>query len=232
MENMPIANLPIGLATGEKEPQNPSALEIRPDAEVVETIRKVAGWSGIARLVFFLVLIGIFVGVYAGANQYYQPRAPQYRTEQCRQGDLVVTVAATGTLEPTNLVEIGCEISGTIHTVEVAVNDTVKAGDLLFTLDTQELEALVAKSLASLEARQAELRLAMATLLESQQKLQGMEKLFAARAVSREEFNVAQANVARAKANVSSSKAQISGCPGDVGWRPVQAGKVTCLLTH
>jgi HlyD family secretion protein len=210
VENMPMANLTIGLATGEKEPQNRSAPELRPDVEVIDTIRKGAGWSGIARLVFFLVLIGIVVGVYAGASQYYQPKAPQYRTEQCRQGDLVVTVAATGTLDPTNLVEIGCEISGTIHTVEVEVNDAVKKGDLLFTLDTQELEALVAKSRASLEARQAELRLAEATLLESQQKLQRMDKLLTARAVSREEFDVAQANVARAKANVSSSKAQIS----------------------
>ena len=158
----------------------------------------------------FLALIGIAVGVYASVNRYLRPKAPQYRTEQCRKGDLVVTVAATGTLDPTNLVEIGCEISGTIHTVEVEVNDTVKAGDLLFTLDTQELEAQVAKSRASLEVRKAELQLAEATLLESQQKLQRLEKLHTAKAISRDEFEVAHANVARAKANVLSSKAQIS----------------------
>ena len=210
VDEMPMANRTTFLTPMENEPQHHSASDLQPDVEVIDTVRKGANWSWIARLVFLFFLVGIAVGVYAGVKHYYQPKAPQYRTEQCRQGDLVVTVAATGTLDPTNLVEIGCEISGTIHTVEVEVNDVVNAGDLLFTLDTQELEALVAKSRASLAARQAELQLAEATLLESQQKLQRLETLVKTNAVSRNEFDVAQANVARAKANVSSSKAQIS----------------------
>jgi HlyD family secretion protein len=107
-------------------------------------------------------------------------------------------------------VEIGCEISGTIKTVEVDVNDPVKSGDLLFTLDTQELEAQVAKSRATLQVRKAELQLAKATLLESEQILSRLETLQSQRASSEQEVDTATANVARAKANISSSTAQVS----------------------
>jgi HlyD family secretion protein len=186
-----------------------SEVNHRPSVEVMNTVRAGTRWSGAARLLVLLFLIGAGLGIYAGVKHYYQPTPPQYRTEQCRRGDLVVTVAATGTLDPTNLVEIGCEISGTIRTVEVDVNDPVNAGDLLFTLDTQELEAQAAKSRATLAVRQAELQLAEATLLESEQILGRVEQLLRQRAISEQEFDAATASVARAKASVSSSEAQI-----------------------
>jgi HlyD family secretion protein len=186
-----------------------SEVDNRPDVEVMNTVRGRVRWSGTARLLFLLFLIGAGLGIYAGVKHYYQPTSPQYRTEQCRRGDLVVTVAATGTLDPINLVEIGCEISGTIRTVEVDVNDPVKKGDLLLTLDTEELDAQVAKSRATLAVRQAELQLAEATLLESEQTLSRLRELRSLRASSEQQLEAATANVAKAKASVSSSEAQI-----------------------
>jgi HlyD family secretion protein len=195
---------------GKKGREESAASHPRPDVEVLNTLRTGARWSGAARLLIIVCLVGGAVGIYGGVERHYQPKAPQYRTQQCRRGDLVVTVAATGTLDPTNLVEIGCEISGTIRTVEVDVNDPVKAEDLLFKFDTQELEAQVAKSRATLAVRQAELQLAEATLLESEQILSRLKKLRSQRATSEQEFDTGAANLARAQANVSSSEAQIS----------------------
>jgi HlyD family secretion protein len=195
---------------GKKAREESAASHPRPDVEVLHTLRTGTRWSGAARLLVILCLIGGGVGIYGGVERYYQPNPPQYRTQQGRRGDLVVTVAATGTLDPTNIVEIGCEVSGTIRTVEVDVNDPVSTGDLLFTLDTQELDAQVAKSRASLVVRQAELHHAEATLLESQQVLDRLERLRSRGAITEQEIETATANLARAKANVSSSKAQIS----------------------
>ena len=200
----------IHLDPEEKAREDPAVPNVQPDVKVLQTLRPRERWGGIARLVFVTCLIAAGIGIYVGVKRYYQPTTPQYRTEPCRRGDLVVTIAATGTLDPTNLVEIGCEISGTIRTVEVDVNDPVKAGDLLFALDTQELEAQVAKSRATLAVRKAELQLAKATLLESEQILGRMEKLQSQRASSEQEVDTATANVARAKANISSSTAQVS----------------------
>jgi HlyD family secretion protein len=195
---------------GKKAREESAASHPRPDVEVLHTLRTGTRWSGAARLLVILCLIGGGVGIYGGVERYYQPNPPQYRTQQGRRGDLVVTVAATGTLDPTNIVEIGCEVSGTIRTVEVDVNDPVSTGELLFTLDTQELDAQVAKSRASLVVRQAELHHAEATLLESQQVLDRLERLRSRGAITEQEIETATANLARAKANVSSSKAQIS----------------------
>ncbi|HET9446995.1 MAG TPA: biotin/lipoyl-binding protein, partial [Steroidobacteraceae bacterium] len=67
----------------------------------------------------------------------------KYTTQEVTRGDLTVTVTATGNLEPRNQVDIGSELSGTIRSVAVDVNDTVKAGELLTKLDTSRLEAQV-----------------------------------------------------------------------------------------
>ncbi len=194
----------------ERERQESAGSNLRPEVEVMNTLRQGARWSVTARLVFLVCLIGGGLGIYGGVKRYYKPEPPQYRTQQCRRGGLVVTVTATGTLDPTKLVEIGCEISGTIRTVEVDVNDPVRAGDLLLTLDTQELEAQVAKSRASLDAKQAELKHAEATLLESEQNFRRAGMLLSRGAGSEEQYVAAKANLGRAKANVASSKAQIS----------------------
>ena len=42
----------------------------------------------------------------------------EYKTETAGQGNLVITVAATGTLQPTNQVDVGSELSGIIREEE------------------------------------------------------------------------------------------------------------------
>ncbi len=76
----------------------------------------------------------------------------EYKTETVQRGNLIVSVATTGTLQPTNQVEVGSELSGIIRTVEADYNDIVKVGQVLARLDTSRLEAQVQQSKASLEA--------------------------------------------------------------------------------
>lgn len=75
----------------------------------------------------------------------------QFKTAQVQRGDLIVTVTATGTLEPVTQVEVGSELSGTIKTVEVDYNDRVQVGQVLARLDTDQLEAKLRQSQASLD---------------------------------------------------------------------------------
>jgi len=201
---LPPANYRAGVELAEP-PQSET-----PDAEVLETLRSGEKMSGFARLLIVMSLIGTGIAILVAAGRYTQPVPPQYTTQRCTQGDLVVAVTATGTLDPTNCVEIGCEISGTIRTVEVDYNDAVKTGDLLLTFDTIELEAQVAKSKATLAVRQAELQLAEATLVETRRKLQRLEKLAEKRAASGQDVDIAQANFARAEAQLASMSAQVS----------------------
>ena len=78
--------------------------------------------------------------------------APQYGTEEARRGDLVVTVSATGKLQPTNQVDVGSELSGTLQEVFVDDNDRVTKGQVLARLDVSRLQDQIEKSRAALAA--------------------------------------------------------------------------------
>src|SRR5512144_3390734 len=63
---------------------------------------------------------------------------PAYVTGAVTRGDLTVRVSATGTLQPTNQVDVGSEVSGLVETVLVDDNDRVKTGQVLARLDVSK----------------------------------------------------------------------------------------------
>ncbi len=72
-----------------------------------------------------------------------EPSAPKYRTQPVERGELIVTVTATGTLEPVNQVDVGSELSGIIEMVEADFNDLIKKWQNLARLDTDRHKAQV-----------------------------------------------------------------------------------------
>ena len=68
-----------------------------------------------------LVLLIVF-GAYAWQARDRSDRV-QYRTEPAQRGNLVVTVTATGSLAPTNQVDVGIEISGTVRAVDPGLRE-------------------------------------------------------------------------------------------------------------
>lgn len=137
----------------------------------------------------------------------------QYKTQPARSGDITVSVSATGNLEPTNQVEIGSELSGTVKSVEVDYNDHVQAGQALAYLDTARLEAQVLQSKASLDSARAALLEAEATVRESRSnlaRLNNVHSLSSGRAVSQQDLDTAEAALERAKALEAVCRAAIS----------------------
>lgn len=165
------------------------------------------------RWLFLIVLILVLVGVLALRKNSGQPGVVQYKTEEAKQGDLVVRVTATGTLEPTNQVEVGSEISGIVKTVEADYNDKVKVGQVLARIDTSKLEAQETQLKAALESAQAKVLQAKATLNETQTKfaqLQKVRELSGGKVPSQTEFDAAQAAFERAKADEASAAASVA----------------------
>jgi HlyD family secretion protein len=139
--------------------------------------------------------------------------APQYETDEVRRGNLTVTVTATGNLEPTNQVDVGTEVSGTIAVVEVDYNDLVKVGQVLARLDTSKLEAQVLQSRAALEASRARVLEAQATVLEALShlaRLKQVRELSGGKVPSQHELDAGEAALKRAQADEISSKAAVS----------------------
>jgi HlyD family secretion protein len=194
--------------------------KITPSAEVAETLgldksprrrwlsRRnliLAGLVAVALVALYLV----FGGGGSGGSVHYV-------TQAAKRGALTETVTATGTVEPTNSVEISSELSGTVKEVLVDYNDKVAAGEPLAVLDTDKLEADVAHARATLAMRNAQVEDAEATLAESKQNydraLKLTEKDFAS-AATRDQadaaYQRAQAGVAVAKANVQVADADL-----------------------
>lgn len=138
---------------------------------------------------------------------------PQYVTETVNRGNLSVKVSANGTLQPTNKVDIGSELSGTVAHVFVDINDRVKKGQVLLQLDTSKLRDQVARSTAALGVAQANLRQAQATVTEATdnlKRLQEVQRLSGGKVPSASDLASAQATLARANAALASSTASVA----------------------
>lgn len=162
-------------------------------------------WAAIGLL---LVAATLF-WVRSGRND----NAPRYRTEEAQLGDLVVTVSATGNLQPTTSVDVGSELSGTIESVLVDENDHVKKGQVLARLDVSKLNDTVQKSRAALESAQAQVLVQQATVAQAQanlSRLQQVAKLSGGKVPSQAELETGEADVKRAHANEAAARAAVS----------------------
>ena len=170
-------------------------------------------WRRIRNFFLFLLLIGAAAafGMYWFTRE--QASGITYETQAVRRGGLVVTVSATGSLEPIKQVEVGIEVSGTIASVEVDYNGHVEVGQVLARLDTSKLEAQALQSEAALEAAKARLLQAQATVQEAEAqmaRLNEVRKLSDGKMPSQSEFDTQKAVQARARADEASAKASVS----------------------
>ena len=163
---------------------------------------------------------------FAGGNGVPQG---QYTTEDAATGNLVVTISASGTLQPTRSVDVGSELSGTLEAVLVNENDTVKQGQVVARLDTSKLQDTAAKSRAAVAAAVANVAQMEATVAESRanlNRLRHVAELSGGKVPSKTELESAEASYQRAVANVDSAKAVIRApINGVVLTRKVEPGQ-------
>jgi HlyD family secretion protein len=133
--------------------------------------------------------------------------APNYVTSDVTRGPLTVTVSATGTLEPVNEINVGAETNGRVAEVLVDFNDRVTKGQVLARLDTEQLNAKLAQSRASLSAAQATVRQTAATLAESRTRSNRVTAMFQHNVASRQDMESAQADLKRAIATLEKARA-------------------------
>ena len=119
------------------------------DQALAKTKSKKTVWA----LAIVLVALG-GVGTYYWTQQ--KTVQPQYRTVKPKIGAMEVQVFADGTLYPEREVSIGSELSGTVRTVYVDVNDQVKKGDVLIALDDTKLLAERSQAQARLQSAKAQ----------------------------------------------------------------------------
>ena len=158
----------------------------------------------------------LVVALAAGAT-YWQSRrqaaaAPVYVTEPVTRGNLSITVTANGTLQPTRIVNIGSELSGTVTRVNVDVNDRVRKGQVLVELDTAKFADQVARARATVAAAAARVAQTVATVKESESGLaryREVARLSGGKVPSKTELDAAQASFERAQADEAAARASV-----------------------
>jgi HlyD family secretion protein len=169
--------------------------------------------AGRRRWKLFIITITLLV-VLAGSIVAYRASSngagTQFKTIQARQGNLIVTVTATGALRPVNQVDVGSELSGTIEKVEVDYNNQVERGQVLAQLNTDRLKAQVIQARASLASAKAKLREAKATVLETRLRFERCQKLAQRQLCSQDELDTNQAAYTRGQATEASAQAQVA----------------------
>jgi multidrug efflux pump subunit AcrA (membrane-fusion protein) len=105
----------------------------------------------------FVLLLGVAVGGYF----YYKTvissasaavtEEPVMQTAVARRGELVITASGTGQVTPVSQMSLGFDENGTLINLDVGVGDTVKAGDVLARLQTDNSPEEIAVSISEAE---------------------------------------------------------------------------------
>ena len=132
-----------------------------------------------------------------------------YRTAPVERGEIRTAISATGTLSATATVDVGTQVSGTLQSVEVDYNDTVKQGQVIARLDPSTLQARLDQASAALATARAGLSEAQASAKNAEADYKRKSELVARQLISRTDADLALAARDQARARIGSAQAQV-----------------------
>lgn len=115
-------------------------------------------WFWIFALIF--VAVGVFGYWRVRASQQNQPFI---QTAKVERTTVVLTVSASGTIQPYKIVEVKSKAAGKVIQMAVEVGDRVKKGQLIARIDPTETQTAVEQARADLDAALARVQQAMLT---------------------------------------------------------------------
>lgn len=139
-----------------------------------------------------------------------------YRFVAVSEGTIESTVSATGTLQATETVEVGTQVSGQIAELYVDFNESVEAGQLLATIDPTLLEQAVRAAEVGLARRKAELDQATREADRTQQ-------LRDQQVVSQQELDVQLYQLALADANYLDAEISLQRAQRNLEYSEIRA---------
>ena len=120
---------------------------------------KIIAIVGAVLLVGAAVAVGFIV--FTDGNGNDSADAPDIKTATVERGDIAVTIDATGTIKPLNIVEVSSKASGKILELRVDAGDYVEKDEIIAVIETTYVQI-------SLEQAQADLRSAEARLQQAE----------------------------------------------------------------
>jgi HlyD family secretion protein len=177
----------------------------------------------------------ILLAALAGAVGWYLKRdngqSLAYRTVPVKRGNLTVSISATGTVEPEEVIDVGAQVAGQIVSFGKDVNGKTvdygsvvnegtvlaKIDDSLYAADAAQAEAQVQAGRAAVQRAEADMGQLRAKLQQAERDWQRAQKLGPSEALAeasydayKSAYETAAANLAVGQAAVQQSKASLS----------------------
>src|SRR5437867_6808522 len=146
-----------------------------------------------AILIIGILVVGLAIGGYVFCNG--ERKAPaRYRSAAVEPGPVISLVAATGTINPVGLVQVGTQVSGMIKSLHADFNSVVKAGDVVAVIDPEPFKARRDQAASNLEMVRANGARARTDLAQRKRELDRAKSLLPRQFVSENDVDIALTN--------------------------------------
>jgi len=137
-----------------------------------------------------------------------------FSTTKVERASINNTITATGTLEATNTVVVGTQVSGVIQKLYVDFNSAVRKGQLIAELDKSTLES-------SLVNAEADVERATASFEYQESNLACNKVLFDKELLAKSDYDLILFNYKTSKADLKSAKANLSRAERNVSYASI-----------
>lgn len=188
------------------------------------------------KVLIVIVLAVVLIG--AGAAYWSHDRGSTLvlRTATVRRGDILVSINATGTIEPEEVIDVGAQIAGLIVSFgkdlegkavdygSMVENGTILANldDVLYKAEVMQAEAQVLSAKGSLQRAEAELEQMKAKLYQAERDWERAKELGSSRALAASAYDGYKSAYDTAKANILVGEAAIIQAKGSLGQAEAQ----------
>jgi HlyD family secretion protein len=159
-----------------------------------------------------IAIVVVLVAVGVGAGAYYRSRQapePKVTTMPVTRGDVVDAVAATGTLQAVETVDVGTQVSGTVQELYADFNSIVRKGQVIARLDPSLIQTQIEQQEANVTRSEADLERLKVALADARQKYDRAKAMFDRNLIPRTDLETAEVNVKSADAQIKSSEASL-----------------------
>lgn len=198
------------------------------------------------RFLALIILLGAIVGSVFAYRGYVERRsqAPPYRTEQIKRGDLLITVGATGTIEPEEVVDVGAQVMGRIKELgkdlrgktdpkfadkTVDYGSAVEKGMVLAQIDPAIYKAQFDQATASLAQAEANVAQMQARVLQTEAEWQRAQKLKNLKIPSRSPTGSAASSQSLPIVGISDADYILAQANAETAKADLEAAKATVL---
>ncbi len=144
----------------------------------------------------------VFAGKSSDGQNDKTEKSIVVRAMDLRRGDLHVTVSATGTVTPINVIEIKSKASGIVETIPVEASDEVRTGQLIARLDQTDTRNAFEQALADSQV-------ASAVLTQQENNWKRAQDLYHKNLVSQQEYDQIFVEYVRSKASLVKAQSNL-----------------------